>query len=76
MVTDVGETTGEEIERVAVCAAEEEDVEVTILDYFSHNVCSGEFLLMIESKRYQQLYRNSALEGGSEVFQISFQQIR
>ena len=34
MGADVGETTGEEIERVAVCAAEEEDVEVTILDYF------------------------------------------
>ena len=76
MGADVGETTGEEIERVPVCGAVEEDVGVTILDYFSHNVCSGEFLLMIESKRYQQLYRNSALEGGSEVFQISFQRIR
>ena len=76
MGADAGEATGGEVERVAVCAAVEEDVEVTTLDYFSHNLCSGEFLLMIESKRYQQPYRNSALEGGSEVFQISFQRIR
>ena len=55
-----------------MCAAVEEDVEVTILDYFSHNLCSCEFLLVVESKRYQQLYRDSALEGGSKVFQISF----
>ena len=51
MGADAGEATGGEVERVAVCAAVEEDVEVTILDYFSHNLRSGEFLLMIESKR-------------------------
>ena len=56
MGADVGETTGEEIERVPVCGAVEEDVEVTILDYFSHNVCSGESLLLIESKRFLIMY--------------------